>query len=225
MPFQIQLLESSSDLPYALFEPARPAPADARPLMVFLHGTGERGESVRSLGTLLVHSLPFLAASDRLPEAVAGAPFPFLIACPQIGDGAWVDYADRVVGLVDELHDSAGADPARCCLTGVSLGGGGCWDLAASAPGRFAAIVPMSGPIRITAETATEPPAWVFHGRDDVRVSATTAEETLAAHPDRPLTRATFEPGGHSGELWDRFYSRPELYEWILAQRAPVSSG
>jgi predicted peptidase len=225
MPFEIRLLESASELPYALFGPAGEPPGDGRPLLVFLHGTGERGESVRTLGELLVHSLPFLAASDRLPEAVAGAPFPFIVACPQIGGGAWVDYADRVIGLVDELCERGGADPARCCLTGVSLGGGGCWDLAASAPGRFAAIVPMSGPVRISAETATTPPAWVFHGTDDQRVPAAQAQKALAAHPDRPLTQAKFEPGGHRGEVWDRFYSRPELYEWILAQRAQVSSG
>ena len=223
MPFQTQLLESGNRLPYALLEPSG-RPSGAAPLIVFLHGTGERGTGVGTLRRVFVHSLPFLAESDRLPATVAGAPFPFLVACPQIDRGDWIDHAERMVGLVDELCRRGAADPARCSLTGISLGGTGCWELAACAPGRFASIVPMSGRVRITDQTAEAPPAWVFHGTDDKRVSPEKAKAALASHPDRPLTLTSFEPGGHEREVWNRFYSRPELYEWILAQRAPVSS-
>ena len=224
MPFEIRRTQSAAGLPYALCEPGAPD-GGARPLIVFLHGRGERGDSVASLGKLFVHCIPFLAERDMLPATVSGTAFPFAIGCPQTNLGRWLDEADRLVALVDELCDTAVADPARCYLTGVSLGGIGCWELAAAAPGRFAAIAPMSAPVSITAETETEPPAWVFHGEADDLVPPESARRPLAAHPDRPRTRATFEPGGHSGELWNRFYSMPELYDWLLEQRAQVSSG
>jgi predicted peptidase len=222
--FRDRFLESAADLPYVMFEPPSVAPQGrGRPLIVFLHGSEEKGDGVGTLRKVLVHSLPHLAHRDALPQAVAGAPFPFAIACPQTDRDRWDDDAARVIGLVDELCDEGATDLERCYLTGISMGGGGCWDIAAAAPGRFAAIVPMSGAVRISDETATEPPAWVFHGADDhSSVSADRARKALAAHPNRPRTRVTFVPGeGHSGALWNRLYADPALYEWMLQQRAP----
>jgi predicted peptidase len=219
MTFQVRRLNSATDLPYALLEPPLGAAAgEQRPLIVFLHGSGERGNSVRTLDRLFVHSLPFLAVRDELPEIVAGAAFPFIIVCPQIASGGWGGSATHVLALVEELC-AGGADSRRCYLTGISLGGLGCWQVADAAPDRFAALVPMSGSVRITERTASRPPAWVFHGEQDVKVSFDRARDALAAHPERPGTTTTFEPGGHSGEIWNRWYGDAALYEWMLEQR------
>jgi predicted peptidase len=222
MAFRVRFLESAAGLPYSLFEPPwKPPPAERRPLIVFLHGSNERGNGVGTLGRMLVHSLPLLAARDALPQDVAGAPFPLSIACPQTDRRRWADDATRVIDLVDELCAGDEADPERCYLTGISLGGGGCWDIAAAAPERFGAIVPMSGPVRITDATAREPPAWVFHGEEDSKVSPERARIALDAYPHRPRTRVAFVPGGgHNGEFWNRLYADPALYDWMLRQRA-----
>jgi predicted peptidase len=207
---------SKQGLPYLLFEPC--SSPEPRPGLLFLHGRGERGDSLETLGRLLVHSLPFLAATGRLPAEVADDPFPFAIACPQTCHGRWQADASRVLDLVDELYDSRRLDPRRCYLTGISMGGGGCWDLAATDPGRFAAIVPVSARVRVEDQISTQPPAWVMQGEKE-RISAEETRKILdgarAADSETHLT--VLRDAAHNGEYWNRVYADPALYAWLLA--------
>src|SRR4051795_11326489 len=139
-------------MPYLLFR-GPGAPDHGAPLVVFLHGSGEGGDEVATLDRLLVHSLPWVAATGHLPAKADS----FLIACPQSSTRLWREDAQRVLDIMDELCRSEGADPARCYLSGISKGGGGCWDIAAAAPGRVAALVPISGRARVARQTAPGP--------------------------------------------------------------------
>jgi predicted peptidase len=201
---------------------ARADTRESPPLIVFLHGSGERGDTVTTLEAILVHSLPWLAANQRLPCTVDGMAFPFLIICPQTSRTLWKDDATRVIDLINEVCGTEGADPARCYLSGVSMGGGGCWDIAAVAPHRFAALMPISGRVRVVPQTRERPAVWLFHGAHDGTNPARQALERLrAGRAKQALTRLEIDfSAGHNPAFWNRIYARAEVYRWLLEQTA-----
>lgn len=206
--------KSAEGMHYLLFRP-RQKPDGEAPLIVFLHGWGERGDSRRKLNELRVHSLPRLAIEDGVPD-----PFPFLVACPQTPHSPWADDAGRVAALVDELVADEGADRDRCYLTGISMGAVGTWELAAAAPEMFAALAPVSWDVPDVA-AHVDAPAWVFVGGGDHHLTDVDVEASLYAHRERDdRARFTLDPDGdHSGQYWNRVYARPDLYEWLLSWR------
>ncbi len=202
-----------------MFAPRAPAPGP-RPLLVFLHGVGERGDSLDTLDRLRVHSLPALAGADALP-AVSGGPFPFLIACPQIA-GRWEEAVDAVATVIDVVVGEHGGDPRRVYVTGISLGAVGCWEIAARVPG-VAAIAPLSGAVPGTAASVSVP-AWIEVGERDPFVNADGVRRAVAGRAgDRTVLRV--DPhGGHDGGYWDHVYGRAEPYRWLLGWSS-VTSG
>ena len=193
---------------------------DRAPLIVFLHGSGEGGNTVRTLDRMLVHSLPWIAANDRLPTEAA----PFLVACPQTSRKLWKDEAARIIELMDELCRREDADPTRCYLTGVSKGGGGCWDVAAAAPDRIAAVLPISGQVRVAAQNRARPPVWLFHGGHDDTNRANQALQRLRdGREEQAPTRVTIDPAaGHDPAFWNRIYMRGDIYSWLLEHATPA---
>lgn len=198
------------------------------PLVLFLHGAGERGSDNTAQ---LKHGVPaILAGADALGQPC------FLIA-PQCPAGQWWSPAvpsrtrlsaaakpnallEAVIALVDETAKSQPVDPARIYLTGISMGGFATWDLLGRAPGKWAAAVPIcGGGDPELAATFGPVPIHAFHGEADsvVPVRATrdmiTALETSGRKP-----LATYYPGvGHNS--WTQTYANPELIRWIFTQR------
>lgn len=206
--------ESESALPYLIFstEPVL-GRADQVPLVIFLHGYGERGGDVDALPTLLARALPKLADAGTVP-----VPEPVLIACPQTFQERWVDDATRVLRLVRELVATHRVDPDRCYLTGISMGGSGCWKIAAAEPSCFAAIVPVSGCAYPEQATATTP-ARVYHGKRDKVNKFTNTEKDLWAERNESNTQLIADPAAkHNAKYWNKVYADPELYNWMLAQ-------
>ncbi|WP_217922984.1 hypothetical protein [Miltoncostaea oceani] len=206
-------------LPCLLQAPAAPdPPPGGHPLIVFLHGVGERGDGVGTLDRLLAHSLPAVAARGELPDA-GGGPSPFLVASPQTA-GSWADEAERVGEVIAALVAGHGADPARVHVTGISLGSVGAWEVAARVPG-VASIAPVSWAIPDVA-AAVGVPAWVEVGARDEFVDADEVRRALfATRPEDERTRLRVDPdGAHVGAYWDHVYRGAELYEWLLRWRS-----
>lgn len=184
--------------------------AERLPLVIFLHGAGERGDD---LDRVTVHGPP--------RQVTDGRRLPFVMAAPQCPtDSRWEDHQESLTGLIDELLATLPIDPDRVYLTGLSMGGSGTWSLAARQSDRFAAIAPICGRgDPATAEQLTGLPIWAFHNADDpvVPVAGTTGivEAIAAAGGD---VRATInETGGH--DAWTAAYDDPELYAWLLRHR------
>jgi predicted peptidase len=199
------------------------APADAgkpAPLILFLHGRDESLDKTHEppLVAVKAKALPLLADMGELP-AVGGEAFPFLVICPQAATGSWEPHAGELLRLVDELVESGRADPGRCYLTGLSMGAFGCWELAAAGPGRFAALLPVSG--RLKKGAADDTPAWVFTGAADDRVRAEHVIDDVAARRGAAAeTTLTVDPKGvHHDEFWNHLYAQPYVYEWLLRHR------
>lgn len=199
------------DLPYLLHLPEGVEARRDWPLIVFLHGSGERGADVDLVRT---QGLP-----RRLDEGLA---LPAVVVSPQCPAGqVWAQQYPAVMALVDALHERVGIDPDRVVLTGLSLGGAGVVHLAATHPERFAALAPICGPwtwYYVTADMARLP-LWAFHGEDDAVVSVEDSRKLVAAV--RALggdARLTTYPGvGH--DAWTPAYADEALVAWMLEQR------
>lgn len=182
------------------------------PLVLFLHGAGERGSE---LDLAAVHGPPKLAD--------AGHEFPFVLVTPQCPESSqWIAELSTLSGLLDEVMEAHRIDPARVAVTGLSMGGYGTWSLAVRYPDRFAAIAPICGGMWLqSAAPLQNTPVWAFHGDADevVPISATEqiVTELRSVGADVRFTRY---PGvGH--DSWTETYENPEFYDWMLSHRRP----
>lgn len=132
------------------------------PLLVFLHGSGERGDNLELLNK---HGPPKLIAAGKKFEAI--------VVSPQVPDkNIW--NAHGVKALIDDLAKKQRVDTSRIYLTGISMGGFGTWDTALAYPDTFAAIVPICGGAGVgfvMADRIKDLPCWIFHGDKDSAVS------------------------------------------------------
>lgn len=208
---------------YQIFVPQAPAgpattPARPWPLLIFLHGAGERGSDVAKV---TVHGPPRIVGSR--PD------FPFVVASPQCPDHAFWDPAQLDLFL-DHLLATYPVDPSRVCLTGLSMGGNGSWAWATRSPHRFAAVAPICGwadPVRVwlasgpRREALSRLPIWAFHGAKDNVVPLEGSQAMVAAFErigNKP--RLTIDPeAGH--DSWTAAYANTALYDWFLTQRRP----
>lgn len=182
------------------------------PVMMFLHGSGERGDD---LNLVKVHGPPKLV--EQRPD------FPFIVVSPQCPkDRSW--NGDVQSHLLAELLDSVltrfNADPERVTVTGLSMGGFGSWTLAARYPNRFAAAVPIcGGGDPDDAQKLKSTPFWVFHGAKDNGVPLKLSEEMVGAIQkvggNAKLT--VYPEAGH--DSWTETYQNESVYDWMLAQR------
>ncbi len=196
-------------LNYLLYLPPNYEAQTSWPLILFLHGRGERGND---LSLVQKHGLP-----KRLTD---GDHFPFIIVAPQCPPGSyWTEELDALNVLLDHVIASYSVDENRVYLTGLSMGGRGVWNLAGRYPQRFAAIAPICAGAHPWAaqERLGSVPVWIFHGGADPVVPASESEKMAeylqAAGGD---VRLTIYPGVDH-DSWTITYNNPELYEWFLS--------
>ncbi|MCK4543538.1 MAG: prolyl oligopeptidase family serine peptidase [Spirochaetales bacterium] len=180
------------------------------PLILFLHGAGERGND---LSKVEIHGPPKLIAKENKE-------FPFVIVSPQCPkDGWWSSelQIDVLNALVDDVVSRYRIDRNRIYVTGLSMGGFGTWHLAAAYPDRFAAIAPICGGGNPEdAASMAHLPVWVFHGAKDSTVPLKRSEEMVAALQKSgcKVKFTVYPDAGH--DSWSETYSNPDLYEWFL---------
>jgi predicted peptidase len=178
------------------------------PLLLFLHGAGERGDDLEAVKR---HGPPKLVG--------AGKKFPFILIAPQCPAGAvWT--APALFSLLDHVAATHHVDRLRVCVTGLSLGGYGTWLLGTSDPGRFAALAPICGWGDTTAvDGLHDVPVWAFHGRKDLVVpfarGMAMVQALNAAGGNARMTE--YPEAGH--DSWTETYDNPEFYEWLLNPR------
>jgi predicted peptidase len=195
-------------LPYRVWLPeGYPASGKTWPTILFLHGSGERGND---LSFLQRNGPPHIAGTRGLP---------FVVIAPQLPEGAtWS--ADALLALLDRLEGSLAIDTTRVYLTGLSMGAYGAYELAILAPERFAAILTVSGagnPAEVCRLKGV--PTWIVHGgKDDIIPVESGREMARRLENCKADVRWTLEPDtGH--DAWTKVYEDPATYEWFLAHR------
>lgn len=203
-------------------------PGKTYPLVLFLHGAGERG--IDNTAQLKHGVTPILEGAKKL-----GVPC-FLIA-PQCPEGRWwapIDFATMRLNAADKPNDLLGAllalvketmakqpiDPHRFYVTGLSMGGYATWDLLGRAPEMIAAAVPVCGggdPSLVAR--FKDIPVWVFHGEADNTVPVKSAKDMIEAlEKVGGKPKVTYYPGvGH--DSWTQTYANTEVLKWMFAQR------
>jgi predicted peptidase len=217
-------------LPYRLLKPADYDRSKKYPLVVFLHGAGERGDDNAKQ---LKHGMGDFAADAAMKK------HPAFVMAPQCPSGQkWVDVdwsapshtlpekpspaLAATLNAIAALQNEFAIDPQRIYITGLSMGGYGVWDALARRPELFAAAIPIcGGGDPAMAKQIMSVPLWAFHGAEDKSVPVHRSREMIEAikatggHP-----KYTEYPGvGH--DSWTQTYSNPELHTWLFAQRKP----
>lgn len=203
-------------LDYLLYLPKgyEAGPAKRWPLILFLHGAGERGTNVWKVAT---HGPP--------KNATNSAGFPFIVVSPQCPERrTWSK--DALVPLLDEIIAKYAVDTNRVYLTGLSMGGFGTWDLGTAYPERFAAIVPICGggqtisvllSSREKAQALKSLGVWAFHGAKDPVVRLEESQRMVDAMKKAGVEDVQFTVYPEAQhDSWTETYKNPELYKWLL---------
>jgi predicted peptidase len=221
--------EAGQKLPYRLLLPEPRVPGGRYPLLLLLHGAGERGtDNVEQLGNGLA---ALLLASRRGFPCVAVVP-----QCPPAQRWVEVDWSaashplpsepapplHAALALVESLVAEYACDPARLYLLGLSMGGYGVWDAASRQPERFAAAAPICGGAADDAApglAAAGLPVWAFHGAKDPVVPVERSRRIVAALRGcgGPVRYTEYAEVGH--DAWTWALKEPELLPWLFAQR------
>lgn len=178
------------------------------PLVIFLHGSGERGADVNKVK---MHGPPKLVA--------AGQQFGFILVSPQCSpDVPW--RVDELKLLLDDIEKHYRIDRDREYITGLSMGGMATWEWLLTEQNRFAAAVAICGPsgwVERPIQHAT--PVWVFHGDADKSVPLGESREMVEKFQKAGgEVKFTIYPGvGHNA--WTQTYANPEMWTWLLSHR------
>jgi len=209
---------------YQVFVPSKlsdskDAPVKDAPVIVFLHGIGQRGSggvvaTEGPTGTIVRHYLEKVGAIIVLPQCRAGMYW----STPEMDQ--------MVMKEVDDVKASFKANARRIYLTGVSMGGYGVWHLASQHPGRFAALVSVCGGSSLQTGDRFTPiakmigrtPVWIFHGADDDIVPVTESRRMYEAMKRIGAEVLYTEYPGGTHASWERAYDEPKLFPWLFSK-------
>ena len=218
---KLQYVTTSDTLRYRMLTPVAQKDSERYPLVIFLHGSGERG---KDNVVTLKHIAPlFLNESNRTKYPC----FVFVPQCPANENWAYPDWYQEpkepirsVVQLIDSLKTLPFIDASRIYITGLSMGGYGTWYLLTKYPDTFAAAVPICGGGDIhQVEHFRHIPIWNFHGAKD---------NAVPVERSRSMIRSLREAGGNPNyteykkvghESWVNAYQEAGLLPWLFAQK------
>lgn len=223
---QHKLEHKGYTLPYRLMQPLAMEQDKKYPLVLFLHGAGERGDDNENT---LLHITPMINTKENREK------YPAYVLIPQCAkDIKWVDTdwtkkehthneeatapMQAVIALLEQLEDNYNIDPTRIYVMGLSMGGFGTWDLLTRYPNRFAAAIPICGGGDVAkAPLIKDLPLWVFHGERDNVVPVECARTMVTAIKEAggELIKYTEYKGVKHGS-WIPALKEPELLEWLF---------
>lgn len=205
---QQQTQSMTLQTPYLLHVPNTEKPAEGYPLILFLHGSGERGFDLN------------MVKKNGLPSFLDNRPdFPFIVVSPQCPPGRNWDSWTLLV-LLNKVQRELPVDWRRIYVTGLSMGGYATWDLLKTNPYKFAAAAPVCGGGDLeTVCNLRHTPIWAFHGADDevVPVEESQSMITKLQDFDSDVKLTVYPDTGH--DSWTQTYNNPQLYEWFMQHK------
>lgn len=223
---------AAESLPYRIRLPARlradPATDEKFPLLVFMHGAGERGvdnisQLRHSLPDILdfceAHGAPAIALAPQCPADVMWFNIPGLIAnnaVPEITTRPWM----LAMELIEQTIHTLPVDLARVYIAGISMGGFATWSALIARPDWFAAAVPVCGGQKPgDAARIGKVPVWTFHGTLDETVDVSWTRDMVAALKETGgnVRYTEYPDTGH--DSWTQTFRNPEVLTWLFSQR------
>jgi hypothetical protein len=199
------------------------------PLVIHLHGVGERGANSTNPATLesTIYSVDNLGPPMY---AKNGYQFPFILISPQLKNnyGSWPAW--YVLEVINWAKNTLRVDEKRIHITGLSMGGGGVFTMIQDYPTLFASASPLCAswntPSKACAIASENLPVWAFHGDADTTVPLSRTVNMInainACYPaPNPRAKVTIYPGVRH-DAWNRAYRtdhtyhNPNLYEWMM---------
>ena len=182
------------------------------PLVLFLHGAGERGDNLKLVET---HGLPMLYKKMN---------FPFILIAPQCPINQWWNdksLVDTLIKLIDNFSDKKYIDSSRIYVTGLSMGGYGTYALITKRPELFAAALRICGKADLSLLSLVKSiPIWIFHGDKDPVIPvkhSIDAYELLKEFKESNARLTIYEDLGH--DVWTETYNNDEVLDWLLDQK------
>lgn len=221
---EYQTTMTGTGLPYRLLLPANYNASIKYPVVIFLHGMGERGtDNTSQLANNASGAKIFVSTASPNNAAT----YPCIFVCPQITTSQdWKLESSRVKQLVDTIKANYSVDDNRVALTGYSLGALGSWPIVRNNPNTFSSLVTIAGGGNIGDVQNMEPiAAWLFHAEDDGTVACNYSDQTVATLRSRNISvlYTRYTKGSHG--IYNQSYQVPQLVPWLFAQRrgAPIS--
>jgi predicted peptidase len=211
-------------LPYRLLKPVNPDALERFPLIIFLHGAGERGND---------NEAQIKHISDLVLDPKYRGKYPCYVLAPQCPKGEWwaaqekdgtmkknpTKPTEKLIQLIEQILKQYPIDERRIYITGVSMGGYGTWELMARLPDKFAAAVPIcGGGDEKSAEKIKHIPTWAFHGAKDNVVSPRQSRRMISALQKVGGTPGYTEYPDVEHNSWVQAYKEPHLLPWLFKQ-------
>ena len=199
-----------TELGYILTMPDNIGNEEKLPLIIFLHGAGERGCELEKLKCYCIPKL--FTSNPNYKRAITLSP-----QCPN--EHTWIDFKKELFALFDEIIKSYPVDEKRVSLCGISMGGFGTWELALSEPNRFSAIAPLcGGGMNWRAWYVKDIPIRVYHGRRDdvVPLSQSEAMVNSIRLQGGNVEFTIYDDLSHN--CWDRAFEETDLISWLISK-------
>lgn len=198
----------TTPLNYILTSPDDVKEGEKLPLIVFLHGAGERGDDI---SRVQIYCVPKLFTSNQNYKGLRV--YTLSPQCPH--NTTWIDYKKELISLIDNIIENNSIDRNRVSLCGISMGGFGTWEMAMTYSDRFYKIAPLCGGGMNWRAWSLKMPIRVYHGgRDDV-VPLCQSEAMVNAVKAQggKIEFTVYDDLSHN--CWDRAFEQTDLIEWL----------
>lgn len=227
--FSRHVFVDSSDktLPYRMLTPENPVPGEKYPLVVFLHGSGERGDD---------NELQLLNGASQFSNPENREKYPAYVIFPQCNDKFWTGKIDKtlfmpgsetpdesraeqaVMQLIDSIISTNPVDTDRIYLSGISMGAIAAYDIVCRHPEMFAAVVPICGGINPDRLPAARNVSFrIFHGSDDEEVPSICGREAYRTLKNAGADVEYIEFPGIGHDCWTAAFNTPDFLPWLFS--------
>ena len=196
-------------LNYILTSPDDIKEGEKLPLIVFLHGAGERGDDIKQVG---IYCVPKLFAANPCHKGVRA--YTLSPQCPH--NTTWIDYKKELMALIDSIIESNQIDQDRVSLCGISMGGFGTWEMAMTYSNCFYKIAPLCGGGMNWRAWSLKMPIRVYHGLLDDVVPICQSEAMVNAVKAQGGDVEFIVYDDLSHNCWDRAFEQTDLIEWLV---------
>ena len=230
LPGEYFKASDGTELPYRYYIPENYSDEYAYPVLVYLHGSGERGtdndgQLSFTNGFFIPKTLPTYQCIILIPQCPYQNGWvdvdPWTCASYSIDEVPITAGLQAVVELVDYINEKYSTNPGRQYITGMSMGGYGTWDLILRYPDKFTAAVPLCGAGDPTYAYRIKDMAFrVYHDADDGAVPVAGSRMMVEAIKEAGGENVVYiETTGRGHNVWDLAYRDVEMYEWLFSQR------